>query len=262
MIYDCFTYNGETAMLKLHLSILGNYVDKFIIIEANKTFTGYDKPLYFFRDQRFFKEWWNKIDYFVVNEWDDPTLWELAMNSPHTQGASHWKREFYIKESIHKALKASKVQDDDTVFIGDVDEIIDPTATFESDDPIKAKLRVYTYYLNNLSSEQFWGTLIAQYKDIKDKCLNHMRADTALYSKGEPLGWHFTSQGGLEEMRRKFDATYTEESGNTHEFQELLAKCYKENTDFMKRDFTFTTDDSNWPAYLKRNRTKYQHLCK
>lgn len=250
-------------MLKLHLSILDSYVDRFVIVEANKTFTGQDKPLYFFRDQRFFKPWWKKIDYYVVNHWDDVAIWEQAMQSANAKGADHWKREFYIKESIHKALVTFKVQDDDTLFIGDVDEIIDPVANYESDTPTKAKLRVYAYQLNNLSSEEFYGTLICQYKDIKGKCLNHMRSDTSLYSKGPTyLGWHFTSMGGVEEVRRKLNDSYTLESYNTFEVQQLLPQRLKAGQDFLGRDFTFKVDETDWPAYLKANRTKYELLCK
>lgn len=262
MIYDTFTYNGEFQVLKLHMSILGDYVDKFIIVEANKTFSGADKPLYFFRDQRFFKQWWKKIDYYVVNDWDDVDLWGQATNSPNTKGASHWKREFYIKESIHKALKRNNVQNDDTVFIGDVDEIIDPTAIFESETPIKAKLRVYSYYLNNLSNEKFYGTLIGQYRDIKDNCLNHMRSDVSLYSQGEPLGWHFTNMGGMNEVRRKLNDSYTPESYNTFDVQQKLPERFRNGQDYIGRDFNFITDEADWPSYLTKNRDKYSLLCK
>lgn len=261
-IIDTFTYNGEFQVLKLHLSILSDYVDKFIIVEANKTFTGADKPLYFFRDQRFFKQWWKKIDYYVVNDWDDVELWGQATNSPNTKGASHWKREFYIKESIHKALKSNNLQDDDTVFIGDVDEIIDPTVVYESDTPIKAKLRVYSYHLNNLSNEQFYGTLIGQYGDIKDKCLNHMRSDASLYSKGDPLGWHFTNMGGMDEVRRKLNDSYTPETYNTFEVQQKLPERYRTGFDYLGRDFTYSLNEKDWPSYLTKNRDKYALLCK
>lgn len=262
MIWDVFTYNGEFQILKLHLHILAPFVDKFIIVEANKTFTGAEKPLYFFRDQRYFKEWWKKIDYFVVNDWDDVELWGQATHSPNTQGATHWKREFYIKESIHKALKLSQVQDDDTLFIGDVDEIIDPLSNYLSDSPFKAKLRVYSYQLNNLSNEEFYGTLVAQYKDIKGKCLNHLRSDTSLYSKGPYLGWHFTNMGGIDEVRRKLNSSYTPETYNTVDVQQHLPSRIKNNIDYLGRDFTFTTDEENWPQYLKENKDKYAQLCK
>lgn len=262
MIYSVMTFNGEDDILKLHLSILNDYVDRFIIVEADKTFTGASKPLYFFRDQRYFKKWWKKIDYYAMTDWDDVGIWEMALQSPNTKGAHHWKREFYIKESIHKALIANNVQDDDILFIGDVDEIIDPTADFESDTPVKAKLRVYAYYLNNRSSEEFYGTLITQYKDIKGKNLNHMRSDASLYSKGDYLGWHFTSMGGVDEVRRKLNDSYTPETYNTFEVQQLLPERIRRGIDYLGRDFTFKLDESEWPEFLKRDKAKYSHLCK
>lgn len=261
-IIDICTFNGENAILKLHLGVLYDYVDKFIIVEANRTFTGEKKPMYFFRDQQYFKPWFKKIEYYTVTDWDDVNLWNMALQSPNTQGADHWKREFYIKESIQKALKTNNVQDDDTVFIGDVDEIIDPLATFESEDPVKAKLRVYAYHLNNLSNEKFHGTLIAQYKDIKDKCLNHMRSDVSLNSKGPYLGWHFTSMGGVEEVRRKLNDSYTNESYNTFEVQQKLPERLKQGKDFLGRNFEFTLDDSEWPQYLKDHQDEFKQLIK
>lgn len=261
MVIDIFTYNGETALLKLHLGVLYDYVDKFIIVEANKTFTGNKKPMYFFRDQRYFKPWFKKIEYYPMTDWDDPEIWELAVKSPQTQGASHWKREFYIKESIQKALIAHHVNPEDQLFIGDVDEIIDPNAEYESDSPVKAKLRVYAYYLNNRSTEDFHGTLITEYKDIKGKCLNHIRADKSLYSNTY-LGWHFTSMGGIEEVRRKLNDSYTPETYNTYEVQQNLPENMKNRKDFLNRDFTFTLDETEWPLYLKEHRDKFELLCR
>ena len=259
---DVMTFNGENEILKLHLSVLDPYVDKFIIVEANKTFSGESKPALLFRDERFFKPWWKKIDYYVMTEWDDPKIWEMAIRSPLTQGADHWKREFYIKESIHKALRANNVQDDDTVFIGDVDEIIDPTALYEADAPFKARLRVYSYYLNNRSNEAFWGTLVGKYGDIKDKCLNELRSNKDIYSEGDYLGWHFTSMGGVDEVRRKLKSSYTEETYNRPDVQEALADNMKANLDWLGRDFTFKTEESDWPQYLKENKKLFKDLCK
>lgn len=260
MVVDVFTYNGETSILKLHLAVLYDYVDKFIIVEANKTFTGAKKPMYFFRDQRYFAPWLKKIEYYPVTDWDDPEIWEMAIKSPNTLGASHWKREFYIKESIKKAL--INLHDEDLLFIGDVDEIIDPEAYYESETPIKVKMRVYAYQLNNLSSESFYGTLIAQYKDIKDHCLNEMRNNTFFRSKGGYLGWHFTSMGGLDEVRRKLNDSYTQESYNTFEVQQLLPDRYKIGKDYLGRNFIFTLDKSHWPKYLETHEKDFKLMIK
>ena len=44
MIYDCFTFLNENALLEIRLNTLRDIVDKFVIVEANKTFFGEYKP--------------------------------------------------------------------------------------------------------------------------------------------------------------------------------------------------------------------------
>ena len=45
-IYDCFTFYNEFDLLELRLSEHYDYVDKFVICEANKTHQGHDKPFF------------------------------------------------------------------------------------------------------------------------------------------------------------------------------------------------------------------------
>lgn len=257
-VVDVFTYNGELDMLKLHLGSLNDYVDKFIIVEAKTTFSGQKKPLYYFRDERYVKQYWKKVEYHVVNENYTPQEIALAENSPNTVGAKHWKNEFLQKESIQKALSYYKVSDSDLVYIGDVDEIWQP---FEPDNgPAKLKLKVFTYYLNNRSNEEFWGTLCAYYGDIRYSCLNHERSNTDYRTKYHH-GWHFTSMGGIDELRRKLENSYTEESYYTPYVQENLEERLNNRLDFLGRDFKYTIDGTDWPEYLKQHRLEYMHLC-
>ena len=44
MIIDTTLFNDEFDMLDIHLSISENYVDHWIILEANRTFSGKLKP--------------------------------------------------------------------------------------------------------------------------------------------------------------------------------------------------------------------------
>lgn len=257
-IFDVFSYNGEMDMLKIHLNTLDPYIDKFFIVEAKHTFTGKPKKLYFSEQERFFEGFWKKIEYHIINENYTKEEFALAENSPNTIGASHWKNEFLQKESIKKALKG--LENDDYVLIGDVDEIWDPSY-WPQNSPEKLRLRVYAYYLNNRSSEPFWGTVGAYWRDIKDKCLNHVRSDTSI--RGDTYGgWHFTSIGGTDEVRRKLDASYTEESYNTPEVQALLQERVEQGVDYLGRDFQFQTDESEWPEWLTENRKKFQNLLK
>jgi hypothetical protein len=47
MVYDCFIFFNELDLLEIRLNELNNVVDKFVIIEANKTFQNNHKPYYF-----------------------------------------------------------------------------------------------------------------------------------------------------------------------------------------------------------------------
>lgn len=257
MIYDVFTYNGEKDITDIHLNVLSPFVDRFIVVEAKTTFSGNKKPLYWSLHEKKFEKFWPKIDYYVIDENYSYDEIELAEKSPNTVGARHWKNEFLQKESIHKALIRSGVQDEDTVYIGDADEIWEP---YEPTHPAKLKMMVYAYYLNNRSNEEFWGTLVSKYKDIKGKCLNHLRTEKNLRTLNY-YGWHFTSMGGLQAVRRKLNDSYTPESYNTYEVQEHLLKRLAEGKDYLGRDFKFWYDEDDWPQFLVKYRYNYSRLC-
>lgn len=249
MIVDICLYNGESDLFDLRYKILKSTVDKFIVCEAPTTFSGKPKKL------SFQKKNYRRVEYFVIDENYSPDEIALAESSPNTQGASHWKHEFLQKESIKKALTG--LNDDDIVFIGDCDEIYEPhTDRVGFVMPRKLRLRVYTYFLNNRSSEEFWGTLVAKYKDIKDECLNHMRSNTEK-STGT-YGWHFTSMH--HQLKQKLDDSYTEETYNSPWVQENLENNIKNQQDFLGRDFAFWKDEEDWPEYLRENKYTYKHL--
>mgnify|MGYP001559588083 FL=1 len=257
-VIDCVSFNGENEIWDLRYNILKGCIDEFIVCEAPTTFSGNKKPFYFER----IKDKYKKVSYFKIDE--NYTLEEIALaeSSPNTHGADHWKREFLQKESILKAL--THLQDNDVAIIGDVDEIpfpeyIENLRFFKGRYPQhKLKFQVYTYYLNNRSSEEFWGTLAGSWKDIKGRCLNHLRTNSP--KMDSYCGWHFTSMGGEKEVRRKLFDSYTEESYNTPWIQEHLAENIQKRKDFLGRDFTYWKDESKWPEYLKEHWEKYQHL--
>lgn len=256
MIYDVVSYNGELQILKLRLAMLAPHVDKFIIVEAKTTFSGFAKPLYFSLHEKFLQPYWKKISYFIIDENYSREERDLAESSPNTKGAKHWKREFMQKESIKKALH--NLEDDDICYIGDVDEIWDKHYTPNKLE--KLKLRVYAYYLNNYSNEEFWGTLVGPWGSIKGETLNHLRSDTKLRGK-KYTGWHFTSMGGLKEVRRKLNDSYTPQSYNTHEVQRLLPSRLQKGEDYLGRDFKFKKDEDDWPIYLQRHKRDFIDLC-
>lgn len=265
-IYDIFTYNGEADILEIRLNILKDVVDQFIIVEAPITFSGKSKPLYFKEQERRFSPFLSKIKYFVIDDYpNDKELCILADTSPNVPkgGPEHWRREFYQKESIKKAL--TNLQDNDVCFIGDVDEIWNPEVLIDytKDDIFKLKQEVYVYYLNNKSSEPWTGTIVTKYKNIKNSCLNHLRTKgKTKYTYIKNGGWHFTSMGGIGEVRRKLNDSYTKDSYNTDEVQEKLEERFGEKDYIGRNKFKFQVDEKDLPKYIINNKKKYKKLFK
>ena len=194
---------------------------------------------------------------------------EMAYQSPQTQGAEHWKMEFAQKESIRDRL--TDLGDEDRVIIGDVDEIIDPEyiKKYGIWQTYKMSLKVYVYFLNNRSSEEFYGPLIGRWGYIKDDIENKSRSLNQLRGMycwppvlpyDAKAGWHFTSMGGPEALHVKLTDSYTADSYATPEVLENLSTRYGKQ-DFLGRNFTYRIDETGWPTYLKEHRHKYEHLC-
>lgn len=264
-IYDIFTYNGEVDILEIHLNILKDYVDKFIIVEAGTTFSGSKKPLYFEKHRERFTDFLDQIIYFVIDDYpNNREICEIADKSSSVpkNGPEHWRREFYQKESIKKALVDLK--EDDICFIGDVDEIWNPKTVidYRKNNIFKLKQKVYTYFLNNMSSQEWAGTIVTKYKNIQNGCLNHLRTErNTVYTYVDNAGWHFTSMGGLSEVQRKLNDSYTRESLNTAEVQEKLKSRFGEK-DYIGRNYKYTIDEIDLPEYLLKNKNKYSDLFK
>ena len=65
-LIDCFMYFDEDLILDIRLNTLNDYVDKFIIAEANLDHAGHSKKLNF--DIKKFLKFKNKITYIVVED--------------------------------------------------------------------------------------------------------------------------------------------------------------------------------------------------
>lgn len=277
-VIDVVTFNGERELFDLRYNILKDHVDEFVVIEFDKTFSG--EPRVINEESISFFWQYDKVTHRIHTEEDYEKYREMAEQSPNTVGADHWKREFMQKESIKDAISHAK--DEDILFIGDVDEIWNPKYTeyfkVVSRWGIKNHLKVYTYYLNNSSTERFWGTYVGRFSPIKDSVLNHLRShatkpqtDKEYDNSGElvdkkkkwpPTGWHFTSMGGPEVLKKKLTDSYTQESYATPQILGNLAYNIEQSKDFLGRNFTYALDESEWPQYLKDNRDKYKHLIK
>ena len=134
MIYDCFTFFNELDLLEIRLNTLNDYVDYFVLVEATKTFTGKDKPLYYNENKERFKQFENKIIHIIVDTYPDST--------------NPWVLENHQRNSIANGFANCK--DNDIILISDLDEIPRP----ELIDKYKKQLDLYAEVLENLTGKK------------------------------------------------------------------------------------------------------------
>lgn len=260
---DVFSYCGEEDVLELRLHILDEAVDQFIICEGDETTAGTPKVRHFEAQKDRFARWLPKIKYHIFTPYSDPIMRAFSKAYlPIPEEQHWWHREFIQKESMRFAL--THLRDDDRVFVGDVDEIWDPTLGYP---PGRWELEqtVYTYFLDNKSSEYWTGTSVMPYKDIRQNTLDNLRAYDEkrkdMWAPKMKSGWHFTNIGGAEFVKRKI-RSYAHQEFNNEETLKQITENIAMNRDYLGRDFVLGVDTTEWPKYLTKHRNDYAHLCK
>lgn len=248
MIYDCFYFFNELDLLEIRLNILNEYVDKFILVEASETFNGKPKELIYKNNIEKFKNFNHKIIHYIVDKYpNNQELYDKAIKSPNTGNKEHWwVREFYQKESLLKPL--SIANDDDLIFISDVDEIWNPEIdySFINDDnvykPIQSARPFYLNYKSNQPPSDWTGTRVGLMKMVKKYGPNHFR--TEAFAQSKPIlngGWHFS---WLTRSENKWDDFHPD---NKNRFSSVCS-------------YSYWKDETDLPEYLKNNKEKYKHL--
>ncbi len=253
-IIDAITYHNEADLFDLRYQVLSPFVDEFVVVESTTSFGGEPKDLNFHK----IKDKYEKVKYFINEDKYSPEEIEFARQSPNTGGYPRWIHEFLQKESIKKAL--THLNDDDMVFVGDVDELWESRAIDDFQKLRKLKLRVYTYFLNLRSDEEFWGPIQVRYGDMKNECLNHLRNNDEEKNTQEYYGWHFTNQGGEGAVRQKLYDQYNPEVFGNDAYYNLSARFGV--MDYIGRRFALWEDESELPQYLKDHKDAYIHLFK
>lgn len=251
-IFDTFTFFNELDLLEIRLNILDPYVDYFVIAESRETFSGKEKPLYFFD---------NEDIEIRFDKWKDKILW---IENPKFETTNAFERAGFQKDNLRKFL-VGIADDDDIVYFGDLDEIYKPQ-DITDDKVYNLKQLNYSYYLNNLSSEEWIGTIVGKWGTIKTNTLNYWRANhDNLLGDG---GWHFTNLQGYDNIIKKIEA-YDHQEFNIPEVKENLRYRMEQGEDYLGRKmdywgkpFQFHPDMSGLPQFLKDNKDAYKHLFK
>lgn len=186
MTYDCFTFFNELDVLDIRLHELDPVVDRFVIVESQKTFTNIDKPLYFQENRHRFSPFLGKIIHVVAD--------------PFEGDNKHWEREAHQRNEIMKGLRDA--QPDDTILIGDVDEIpkADTVRANRADkNPVVFEL-FHTYgFLDLFFGMWRNGTRMARLGSMQSPQQTRLGSGRILNKSG----WHFAYLGDPEHIARK-----------------------------------------------------------
>ena len=228
-IFDCFTFFNELEILELRLASLYDVVDKFVIVEADKTHANISKPFNFYNHILDYKKYLPKIHYIM-----DTSVVEY-------KGVGDWSIENNQRNTIMKGL--DEAEPDDLIMISDVDEIPNPTiinrirksftdknehvdfiAFYDTTPYTKGKLvefhsgmripsfldlsplgcqqRFHSYYFDWVCNTLPWaGTVIGKFKHMKSpQAFRNARLTLPRIPNG---GWHFSSMGGIEKFWQK-----------------------------------------------------------
>jgi len=193
-IFDCFKFFNEIELLDLRLHVLGDLVDYFILVEANKTHTGKKKEFIFEHHKDKFKDYLDRIVYVKVEDLPDYSRDDI------------WLAENFQRNCISRGLHAAK--NGDKIIVSDIDEIPNPStirSVLDSNKPVTMYQYLFYYYVNCIQNSLWFGSIIATYGqyDSPQSLRNLARTE---YNPLRPGGWHYSFMGGAERVRQKVES--------------------------------------------------------
>ncbi|MDR0705439.1 MAG: hypothetical protein LBF88_10695 [Planctomycetaceae bacterium] len=265
MIYDCFTFFNELDLLEIRLNILNEVVDRFVIVEATRTFSNHPKSLYFETNKDRFSDFSSKIIHLVV---DDYPEFETA-----------WTYENHQRNCIARCLHHCK--DDDMILISDLDEIPNPKTILEhqhEQEIMGFELLQCIYYLNHIDIRhptRFCTKMLpySLFKNSLDHVQNYGRCNLEKLNQGTTVtkiryyksrriqngGWHFSYLGGIESIREKIQG-YSHQERNLDEVTNLQNIAKRMQQAFTSHRLLGVELDETFPVFLRNNQERYAHL--
>jgi len=185
MLVDTFMFYNELDVLELRLTLLDEYVDRFVLVESELNHVGTAKELFFQRNKKRFEKWMHKIEHVIVTAEESPKEYDP------------WCREKHQRECILRGLDG--VPPTAIVMVSDVDEIPDmKKIPYEQLPHIVTSVHMwmFEYSLKYLFTGEAWfGTVITNYDIFKRVGPNYLRDNRWKFPYITEAGWHLSSFG-------------------------------------------------------------------
>lgn len=245
-IYDCFTFFNEIELLELRLKLLNDVVDRFVIVELNKTHRGIDKEFNFGKNKQMFRKYENKILYLKISDIPIPPPTKQKSFLGISSLERDWRIENFQRNCIASALE--NCAPEDFIIISDLDEIPNPALLKDFHlmniffgghvgtgikNKVKEVLRNLSiipkrFLYNNSFSNLIESTALVFEQDLFYYYLNcksrgkwygsvitkykNLKTPQALRNSGQLLprikkgGWHFSYLGGIDRIKLKLNS--------------------------------------------------------
>lgn len=247
MIYDCFLFFNELEILDIRLHELNSVIDKFVLVESAKTFTGRPKPYYFLENRDKFKEFLPKIEHIMID----------------LRPKGNWEREYEQRNAIMMGI--NKCNPDDTILISDVDEIPPASQVHPVTTGVRFSQYFFYYYLNTNHPQYRWiGTRM-----LPKRMIDQLGSIQKVRENGlqEEIigGWHFGWMGGIERIKTKLESfSHSEYNIPAIRDNEHLMAAISSGKDILNRqDHYFVKFPiEQLPKYVIENQDKFKEFIK
>jgi len=243
MIYDCFTFFNELDLLELRLEELYSVVDKFVIVEADRTHSGKSKDFILEKNKARYKKWWNKIIYIKIENLPRPRFNRLycflstrknakIKSLSYSLKIGSWRGENFQRNAIISGLSSAKMED--VILVGDLDEIPSSAGVLMSQRILNEQkiervtfiMKNYKFYFNGLVDGNWVGTRAVKCSTLKnilknktqnirtsfrEKLFEKVIKKPYLKNKTINDGWHFSWIGDKKRLNEKMYATSHQE---------------------------------------------------
>ena len=112
-VWDCFFFNNEVDILEARLRELDGVVDRFVIVEGDRTHTGTPKDSVFNQNRERYRRWDDRIEHVIAH---------LDEHIDTGRGKPARDRDDQQRAALGRFLSGA-VADDDLVLVSDLDEI-------------------------------------------------------------------------------------------------------------------------------------------
>lgn len=245
-LIDCFTFYNELDMLELRLTELYDVVDKFILVEADRTQNGALKR-YFFEDNKWrYKKWIDKI---------------IHVKVVFPEHLDTWGREKYQRNSFTPSLYSIGLSPDDVIVISDLDEIPDFNTlsyiknSYHMKGLFKLEMDHYwgSLYNKMVSPEKWYHAKIVDWGTLRTRTPDECRLDFNC-QWWENGGWHLSYFGGPDVIVNKINnMAHQELNQDKFKVREEIIRKVREGKDIFDEWRTFKKVDPINNQYFPKN---------